>query len=96
MDASRGCSVGNKDGVLAYLRSGRPLVLTFGIHRDVFDADKAASLHILTDGRYAWHEALAYYVENYDIELPPAFVDHVGANSYTVPKNIVTRDLELP
>lgn len=86
----------DKDAVVAYLRAAPAMVWTSGIHHDVFDPSKGTFLHIQTDGRFAWHKALEYYVDKYDVVLPADFEEHIRQNHFKVPESIVTRNLVLP
>jgi hypothetical protein len=62
-----------------YLRGGTAVVTTGVLTDDVLSPDKkgVAPLAVLTDGAWFWPAELAYYVETYQCELPPDFVDHM-------------------
>jgi hypothetical protein len=54
---------------------------------DIFDPSRrTTSRSILTDGRFAWFRELVYYVENYDVELPTHFEEHMAAQDYRLPE----------
>jgi hypothetical protein len=62
------------------LMEGCPDVLSGAVHR----RSGGGSSH-LTDGAWLWRQDLAYYVEQYHVELPSAFLEHVRSNKYTLP-----------
>ncbi len=88
----------NRSAVAAYLRAGKAIVVTpGGLAQDVFAPSlKAGPMHILTDGRFAWHAALAHYVERYDVELPAEFEEHMQRAGFAVPAVVQTKGLRLP
>lgn len=86
----------DKEKIVRYLARGKLMVGSPGLERDVFDPSRtAASLSIRTDGTYAWHDLLAYYVRNYDVALPPEFEEHMARNKYEVPEGIDARSLHF-
>jgi len=87
----------NKQQVVDYLRSAITFIVSPGRDDDVFDPSKSAgSSSIATDGVYVWPRTLAYYVEKYDVELPPDFEAHMARNGWKPPANIERLGLELP
>lgn len=53
---------------------------------DYFDDDiQLGPPHLMTDGVYVWPADLPHYVRTYHVELPRAFIIHVGANGWCVP-----------
>lgn len=77
--------------MIEYLRSGRQVVFTLGLSRDVFVSDDEkiiGPLRLLTDGNWVWPSDLEYYLENYHIELSLSFVNHVRQNHWMVPIDI--------
>jgi hypothetical protein len=89
-DRGRGTPMANKQAAVAYLKKGVSYILTPGLHRDDLDptGKRSVLMHIVTDGRYAWHLALAHYVEHYDLELPADFRKHMARNGFKVPDGI--------
>lgn len=64
--------------VLAYLRAGDELEDYRGRSYCRFDCGERQMGHRdLTDGRFAWPEGLAHYVEVHAVRLPDPFVAHV-------------------
>ena len=86
-----------KAQVVRYLENGALMEISPGMTVDAFAPEKQAdSLHILTDGTYAWHRVLAYYVRHYDLALPLDFELHMRRNGHQISSEIRTRDLRLP
>ena len=86
----------NKEAVVAYLAAGKLMIMSPGLVPDVFSPPaNAGALHILTDGTFAWHEALAHFVDRHDVELPSDFEAHMTRNGFRLPEEIRTRDLGL-
>jgi hypothetical protein len=77
-----------RDGVAGYLANGS-LLATTGEHvSDVLKDEKvdAGLLAIQTDGRWVWPADLAYYVREYNVQLPVHFVDWARAAAWTPPQ----------
>lgn len=68
--------------IAAYLRNGDCVVACPKIEIDVFTGahirDEAA---VLSDGEFKWPQCLAYYVETYNLRLPPEFETHILKSS---------------
>ena len=63
-----------KDKVVAYLKSGRKTYSATSFSRDAFTGEKIPGERCgMTDEEYSWVSSLAYYVERYNLRLPPAF-----------------------
>lgn len=97
LHAARGRrSAENKQLVVEYLRRAQRYSISPGYERDIFDPTKrAGSASTATDGVYVWPLRLAYYVENYDVELPDDFEKHMETNQWKSPAVDVLA-LELP
>lgn len=80
---------GDQAEVVAYLRAGVVLVTSPGLVKDAFDGKTLAGKRSMrTDGVYAWPDALAYYVERYQVELPAAFEAHMARSQWRVPEQV--------
>lgn len=67
-----------KDEVIWYLKNkGEITLVAPGYFSDGFTGKKICSIHHKNDGVYSWISCLAYYIENYDLEIPQDFVEHV-------------------
>lgn len=77
---------GNLEKIVAYLDSGEPLMVSPGLSRDVLSPDKPiiGTGAILTDGEWAWHRDLPYYVNKFRVGLPMEFIDHMEQSNFTV------------
>lgn len=69
----------NKDTIVKYLRNGEIVSMCTGTTiKDVLSGETVnCSDNGRSDGKYRWGEALAYYVEKYDLMLPEDFVQHI-------------------
>ncbi len=65
-----------RSSVLAYLEQGTAVLLVAGPTIDHLDNSgrRIGPAHILTDGRFAWTKDVAFYVRQYDLALPGAFL----------------------
>jgi hypothetical protein len=77
--------------VVAYLRAGDELESYRGTSYCRFECGtpsaEMGSLD-LTDGRFAWPEGLAHYVEAHDVRLPDHFIAHALANAPRTPPSV--------
>jgi hypothetical protein len=73
--------------VSSYLKSGVAFVVAPGTSRDILSGhdEIIGSLALLTDGIFLWPSDLAYYVDNYQIDLPSELMMHMKANDWRVP-----------
>lgn len=71
--------IAHKSDVVAYLRSNRLGAMCAGWMRDRFTGKLVRGCydHYRSDGRYAWGESLAYYLDKYNLVLPPEFLAHI-------------------
>lgn len=59
------------DKIIEYLNNGEVLLASSSCAVDVFTGAKiAGSRCILTDGEYSWNNTLAYYVKEYNLQIP--------------------------
>ena len=75
----------DKRRVTTYLDAGNVVATTAGAQTfDVLDAEhrRIGRLEILTDGIWAWPRDLSYYVRNYDVVLPVAFLTHAATSGW--------------
>lgn len=73
--------------IVQYLRAGSSLMASPTLVGDALDQSKDVliPLEILTDGIWSWPSDLAYYVENYHVELPADFVRHMQEQDWQPP-----------
>jgi len=73
--------------IVSYLKSGKPLVITMGLTRDVLidNGPIIGPPHVLTDGVYAWPADLAHYAAKHHARVDAGFVAHMRANAWMVP-----------
>lgn len=69
--------------VLAYLRSGEPVLDTPGALDDVLDPGRLGVVPVgfRSDGRWIWPDAVTYYLERHGLAPEPELVAHVLARS---------------
>src|SRR4051812_6811294 len=81
---------GEYDGpeLVAYLQAGEPLATTGELIDDVLDGANTgiAVLEVLTDGEWVYPSDLAYYVEQYQVELPVGLLQRAAQRGYQVPE----------
>jgi hypothetical protein len=82
--ASRGRRMpANKEDVVGYLRGGRMATFSPGYVADYFDGTRDAGTHSTrTDGTFTWPDYLAFYVDEYDVELPQEFEAFMEARGW--------------
>jgi hypothetical protein len=76
----------NIEEVLLYLKAGIPFAVAPGLSRDYLSSSHEiiGSLSLLTDGIFLWPSDLAYYVEKYQVSIPPSFYLHMKNNGWKV------------
>jgi hypothetical protein len=70
--------------LLAFLRSGAPLVQTTARDRDVVDPRRGRRVPMgyRTDGAWIWNEAAAYYLDAHGLAPDPALCEHIRGCGY--------------
>jgi len=87
----------NKDKVVQYLRAGKCYIVFTGIVKDYFEPSAIIGTRSTrTDGTYTWPNALAYYVERYDIALPEHFERFMEDRGWQIRDDIDLLSLDLP
>lgn len=69
-----------------YLDSGLEFVVSPGIVNDIIHPERgtAGTSSTFTDGEWFWPGDLSYYVRNYHLKLPDAFIKTMEKNSWEV------------
>lgn len=90
----------DKEVVAAYLSKAPFIEFAPGLVRDILDSSGPiiGPLGIQTDGVWAWPSDLAYYVDRYNVALPPEFLAHLERQVYRLPtqEEIDRLDLDGP
>lgn len=88
-------AVDHVDEAVRYLVAGQTLVATGSMVDDVLDPTKraVARLEMATDGEWVWPRDAAYYVREYRVGLPEAFLRVVAARRGIPP--VLDRDALL-
>ena len=69
-----------KECVLQYLKGAPVLSVAAAAMRDALTGELTGKeLVVHSDGKYLWRSDVTYYVEQYDMELPTEFVQHILA-----------------
>jgi hypothetical protein len=70
--------------LIQYLTSGKEVSITMGFVYDRFtDGLRIPCSNIrYTDGIWEWGDDLIYYLQNYPLELPEAFIKHGNFKSF--------------
>lgn len=81
--------------ICAYLKEGVELAVMSGWTEDILHPKKVIGVGaILTDGVWEWHSDLAYYVQEYQPNLPNSFIDHMRMNGWKIDKERVSAKLK--
>lgn len=89
-------SINDAEALARYLESGKLLMMSPGLVEDVLaPGNQAGSYSILTDGVFAWHEALAYFVRRYRVAVPPQLLEHARGQGYRISDNVNTKNLSI-
>lgn len=85
-----GKNIENKKEVCDYLKKGIVLAACGQVVKDVILPEKgiAGAPDDMTDGKWLWPGDLAYYVENYDLQLPKEFIEYMKEKDWKVPDNL--------
>jgi len=79
-------------GILRYLRSGHMLGSYLGYSwcrfRCGIPSEKMGSSDV-TDNVWIWPEGLPHYIEQHDVDLPEAFIEHARQNDWQVKPGLV-------
>jgi hypothetical protein len=78
----------NKAHVLYYLECGLGWKKIWTLVDDLLSNEKKCigSLDIFTDGVWAWSRDVIYYFKNYNLRLPPAFLQHMSTRNWRMPE----------
>lgn len=72
------------DKVIAYLRIGKPYMMSPGIYVHPFKKDvNLLGPYMYTDGHFYWDRDTWKYVVKYGLKLPQTFIDHVMSEEGT-------------
>lgn len=74
------------EDICGYLESGIEFVVSPGMVDDVINPEKgpAGITSTYTDGKWLWPGDLAYYVRNYKLKLPDAFIETMRKSGWKV------------
>ena len=86
-----------EEKALAYMKAGSEFLLIAGVFEDVLDSQRpiVGAPHVMTDGVWAWSAELIYYLQNYHIQLPEEFLQHMLNNNWIVPEVLDFQELQL-
>jgi hypothetical protein len=75
---------GERGRVLAYLRSGTPLLHTTQSDMDRVDPSRGprVALSLRTDGTWLWNDGVAYYLDIHHLAPDPGLYKHIRARRY--------------
>nr|CEL15154.1 hypothetical protein [Kibdelosporangium sp. MJ126-NF4] len=79
-----------KDAILSFLDNGRVVLSSRGYTADLLHPERESlvPMAFLTDGRWVWPAAVAYYLRQHGIALAPDFVQHIRSSGYRPPKSV--------
>jgi len=68
----------DKDRLLAYMSSREPTAVAPGLCFDHLNGKTSiGAMTVYADDAFFWDNAIIFYFDKYNLELDPAFVDHV-------------------
>ena len=72
-----------KDKICRYLNNGFILAACGGVTNDIINPKNGVigTPDEMTDGQWIWPRDVAYYVQNYDLQLNPVFIDHMRSKN---------------
>jgi hypothetical protein len=78
----------DKAEVLRYLEAGLLWWKTWTIVDDLLSPEGKwiGVPDIFTDGAWAWSREIIYYFKNYNLLLPPAFLEHMQKHNWVMPE----------
>jgi len=63
-----------KEAIVKYLEAGRKTAAACSRAKDAFTGEVIPGERcLMTDGEYSWSSCLSYYVDRYNLRLPPDF-----------------------
>ena len=79
-----------KEEICKYLQNGIVLAACGEVVKDVLHPEKgiAGTPDDMTDGKWIWPGDLAYYVNNYNLQLDDDFVGYMLSQNWNIPKDI--------
>ena len=88
-EAKKGCKIPQKDKALNYLNNHPWIILIPVGGRDILldppnKNHGPIRYHIRTDGLWTWPEYYSYYIDKYDIEIEPNFLQYLEKRNYKV------------
>lgn len=73
----------HKEKILWYMKNAPVSWAVGGIAKDIMTGKSIPyGWKVHSDGEYMWHSYLWYYVEKYNYELPPDFVEKILKSNY--------------
>ncbi|CAM3649703.1 hypothetical protein KIPE111705_18815 [Kibdelosporangium persicum] len=79
-----------RDAILSFLESGRVVLSSRGYSPDLLHPERESlvPMAFLTDGKWVWSAAVAYYLRQHGIAPAPDFVEHIRAVDYRHPRSV--------
>lgn len=86
--------IGDRSSVVEYMRAGTPV---FDVMEDVVDLVGRrewirSGPSLLSDGVWVWRVDSAYYLQNYSLDMPDEFLEHVRQRNYRPDNDIDLSD----
>ena len=84
--------------IVKYLQNGKEhlYIGSRPIYRKLEDRRLVRTGANLTDGEWTWPTELAYYVEQFHLQIPSEFFQHMAVNGWVPPRDIQFEDLVFP
>lgn len=77
-----------EDKILEYLQRGKQVVAVPGLASDVLSGDVIGPPNVYSDGTWTWTSEANYYVKQYHVSVPDAFIRHMQKNNWEPPQSV--------
>lgn len=79
-----------RDSILSYLESCAVVLSSRGLSPDLLHPEREdkVPMAFLTDGKWVWSAAVAYYLREHNVPPAPDLVDHIRSVDYQVPRSV--------
>ncbi|WP_405133491.1 hypothetical protein [Nocardia sp. NBC_01388] len=89
--------VDDRNLVAEYMRAATPVFDVPGDVTDLLDVTKSirSGPSLVSDGEWIWRVDSVHYLENYALEIPAEFLDHVRGRNYRPSSDVDVSDVKF-